>query len=292
MCGDGGKRSGFSLTELLAVISIITLLLGILAPALNKARKQAKTMLGLTNQRQIVNALNLYAADNGETYPESVATIGVASGYWNWQEPTMLTGYRKRSPQIYRAISGYLGSYISDAKIMQCINAPRKYDRLQQAWKAGDDWDNPETPQPKDPVIGTYCFWWNYIGWLGEEKLFRGPRNSMGEPGRSKLLVSCYLGYDHWRSTKSFGSCEKFNGAKLLPQTWVASAYWACAGGESVNLNTIDVKLQAGYIDGHVESFAPWETVPMKVSIRDDGSIPYPDGVGPGTFYLPKTALK
>jgi hypothetical protein len=280
------------LVELLVVISIVTLLLGILTPVLDKIRKQSRNMLGAANQRQIVDAVTVFAADNKGIYPESVATIGIVSGNWNWQEPTTLIGYRKRSPQIHRAISEYLGSYISIAKIMQCVKAPQKYRYMQQAWIAGDLWDNPETPQPTDPLIGTYCFWWNYIGWLGDDTLFKGPRNSSGGPGQSKLLVSCYFGYDHWRSPKSFVSCEQFNGAKFLPQTWIASAYWQGAAGEGTNLNTIETKLNAGYSDGHVESFVPSQTVPMKVSMRDGGSIPYPDEVGPGIFYLPREAAK
>ncbi len=248
-------------------------------------------MVGISNQRQIVNTVNLYAADNDAAYPESVATIGVISGYWNWQEPTMMTGYRQRSPQIHRAISEYLGSYISDGKMMLCTNAPIKHKYIQRAWDTGDAWDNPDTTQTKDPVTGTYCFWWNYTGWLGEGRVFKGPGNSAGGSCRSKLIVSCYFGYDHWRSPKSFGSCENFKGASILPETWVSSAYWASQSCAISNRDTIEIKLHAGYIDGHVGSFVPAETVPMKVSIRDDGSIPYPDGTGPGIFYLPENGL-
>jgi prepilin-type processing-associated H-X9-DG protein len=58
-----------------------------------------------------------------------------------------------------------------------------------------------------------------------------------------------------------------------------------------VNLNTIDIKLNAGYTDGHVESYKTSEVVPMKVSLIPDGSVPYPNGVGPGIFYLPANAV-
>jgi hypothetical protein len=57
-------------------------------------------------------------------------------------------------------------------------------------------------------------------------------------------------------------------------------------------LNTIEVQLHAGYTDGHVGSFKPSEVVPMRVSLTSDGSKPYPEGVGPGIFYLPTTGLK
>ena len=40
------------------------------------------------------------------------------------------------------------------------------YKHLQQSWDAGDDWDHPETSPRPDPVFGTYCFYWNYTGYL------------------------------------------------------------------------------------------------------------------------------
>ena len=75
------RRRGFTLIELLVVISIISLLMGILLPALGKVRRQAKTLMGMSNQRQIVLALNSFEVDNDDRYPESVAVVGVR-GFW------------------------------------------------------------------------------------------------------------------------------------------------------------------------------------------------------------------
>lgn len=286
------RQKGFTLIEVLVVISIISLLMAILVPALGKARHQARTIVGMGNMRQIVGSVNLFALDNDNQYPESVATIGFGD-HWNWQEPTMLTGYRKRSPQLHRSMSAYLHNYIADASIIFCPNAPKKYKYLQQAWDAGDDWDNPETPPVPDPVIGTYCFYWNYTGYLGNaSQLFKGPRSTLGGRGQSKLLVSDYFGYDHWRSPNAFGSCIKFEGADITEGTWVSSAYWSRpASGSSVNLDTIEISLYGGYTDEHVERYNPSDVIPMKVSITSDGSTPYPSGVGPGIFFLPRNAL-
>ena len=288
---DENQNRGFTLVELLVVMSIISLLFGIMLPALGKVRYKARTMLGMSNQRQITGAVNLYALDNDDLYPESVATVGFGDS-WNWSDPTKLTGNRKRSPGLHRSLSAYLRRYIPDAGTMYCPNAPRKYKYLQQAWDAGDDWDNPETSFPSDPVGGTYCFYWNYTGFLGGDRtLFRGARGpASGGRRYSKLLVTDYFGYDHWRSPNAYGSCERFAGAGITPETWLLSAYW------SRDADTIsgmpDIKLQAGYTDGHVEGYTTSEVVPAKVSITSDGSVPYPDGVGPGIFYLPQNALR
>ena len=283
-------RGGFTLIELLVVISILSMLMAIMVPVLGKIRRQARAMLGMGNQRQTIKTVNCFALDNDERYPESVATIGVLRHHWNWQEPTMMIGYRKRSPRLHRSMSAYLHSYITDASILFCHNAPRKYKYFQHAWDAGDDWDNPETSPRQDPLYGTYCFYWNYIGYLGGRKgIFIGPASLSGGRGESKLLVSDYFGYDHWRSPKAYGSCERFKGASVTEGTWVSSAYWSRNG--DVGLGMPAIKLYAGYTDEHVESFTASEVVKMRVSVTSDGTVPYPDGIGPGVFYLPKNAL-
>jgi len=271
----------------MGVISIVT---AILLPVLGKARRQARAVVNMNNQRQVVSGANCFASDNDESYPESVATIGVLDIHWNWQEPMVLTGTRGRSPRQRRSMSAYLRSYIPDAGTMYCPSAPRRYKYFQRAWDAGDEWDNPETPPKQDPVIGTYCFYWNYIGFLEEGRVFRGPSGPSGGGGQSELVVSDYFGYGHWRSREQYGtfefysSCEKFKGSSVLAETWVGSAYWA-------GLRRRNVALRAGYTDGHVQTFTPSAAVPMKVSITADGSKPYPSGVGPGIIYLPEKAV-
>ena len=284
------RNRGFTLVELLMVMSVISLMAGILLPALSKARHQARKLLGVSNQRQIVSAVSLFAEDNDQKYPESIATIGAE--WWNWQEPMMLTGYRARSPRMHRSMSAYLRNYIEDAGTMHCPNAPRRYKYLQEAWNAGDDWDNPQTPPVQDPVKGTYCSYWNYTGYLEErDYLFKGPRNFAGGPWQSKLLVSDYFGYDHHRNPNSYGSCEKFPGASITEGTLLSSAYWS--DKSSVGPGAPEIKLNAGYTDGHVEDYSASETIAMRVIKVPQTGEPYPygDGIGPGIFYLPRKAL-
>ena len=287
----GESRSGFTLVELLVVVGIVSVLMGILMPALGMARRQAKAILGSSNQRQIIGAVGCYAADNEDRYPLSVATVGTWPSF-NWTEPTTLVGYKKLTPQLNRSMSTYLGSYVSEGSVFSCPSAPKEHTYLQDAWEAGEDWANPEMPIPMTPLSGTYCFYWNYDGYLGGERVvFRGPGGPMGGRRESKLLVSCYLGSDHWRSRKVYSSCERFGGAGVTDETWMASAYWSGRDADD-SVETIEIKPRAGYTDGHVESYSSSDVAPMEVIQDPVTNEPYyPPQAGPGIFYLPQAAL-
>ena len=65
------RSSAFTLIELLVVISIIALLIAILLPALGAARRSARDMQCLSNQRQIGVGLYGYSVENKDFLPIS-----------------------------------------------------------------------------------------------------------------------------------------------------------------------------------------------------------------------------
>lgn len=94
---------GFSLVELLVVIGIISVLLAILLPAMNRAREQARSVACMSNLRQIGIAMVMYSNDNRQRFPFHADIGGMHAADWiHWQA--------SRDPQ-QSAIARYLGNF-------------------------------------------------------------------------------------------------------------------------------------------------------------------------------------
>ncbi len=99
---------GFTIVELLVVISIIALLIGILLPAIGKARDKARVTTSVSNLRQLAVAHNAYAGDwedaqlslaryNISVYGNMAnynAEIGYdGTGSWSQAHPPLIAGW-------------------------------------------------------------------------------------------------------------------------------------------------------------------------------------------------------
>jgi prepilin-type N-terminal cleavage/methylation domain-containing protein len=82
------KARGFTLVELLVVIGVIAVLIALLMPALNAARRAAQSAGCLSNLRPISAAVFLYAADYEGTMPIqiSIGYTDVSHLVWNYSD--------------------------------------------------------------------------------------------------------------------------------------------------------------------------------------------------------------
>ncbi len=92
---------GFTLVELLVVIAIITLLAGMLLPALKKARDTTKKMACASNMRQLGLAIANYPNDNNGFMP--MASNDITNITWD------------------DVIRGYLGKELTTAQMMSTM---------------------------------------------------------------------------------------------------------------------------------------------------------------------------
>jgi prepilin-type processing-associated H-X9-DG protein/prepilin-type N-terminal cleavage/methylation domain-containing protein len=104
------RKSAFTLVELLVVIGIIALLIAMLLPALQNARRQAYKTICLSNLRQLGLIVITYVADNKQKLPYS----GLVAGGTTMLSDSPIPGFvaenripRNSRQPFYRGATGY-----------------------------------------------------------------------------------------------------------------------------------------------------------------------------------------
>lgn len=131
------NRSGFSLIELLVVLSIISLLIAILLPALGKAREVAQQTVCGSNTRQITVAQNFYAVDyDGFFAPtESYTRSHMVWGRWT-------------SAGVFKFTGGTPGDdpgptqkeYLVDRELLLCPSRDETVEIAKPWWPSENRW--------------------------------------------------------------------------------------------------------------------------------------------------------
>jgi len=108
------KQKGFTLIEMLVVISIIAVLMAVLLPVLGRARSQAISVVCSSNLRQLVLANIGYSTENNGFFVPAASDIWDSSGYHRWH------GVRKSLNEAFDPKLGPLAEYLANGKVKEC----------------------------------------------------------------------------------------------------------------------------------------------------------------------------
>ena len=109
--------SAFTLTELLTVIAVIGILMGLLLPALNSSRENARRLSCMNNLKQIGLAMMAYASDHDNHTPPALNADNPPTAWY-----TALTNGNYTTAKIFRCPSDR-----TERRLAGDLQTPRSY---------------------------------------------------------------------------------------------------------------------------------------------------------------------
>ena len=218
------RKNAFTLIELLVVISIISLLIAILLPALGKARESANSVKCLANYRQLGVSFHAYAADYNDTLPPSRDGLSLSppSGgdEWNWNWITKMKAYVNKSPDI-----------------LTCPTGHNRNETLTPVLGAGNGWLN-----------GLNYRYNNYFGSWGTNTAWQYPAKPKMRPRRISFFT-------HAAKVVALVDADYINNPPPNNYPRFASAYltpaWLPGNGDEISVDRHTKGENYLFVDGH-----------------------------------------
>jgi len=262
------NTTGFTLVELLVVISIIAILMSILMPALGRAREAGRRIICSSNQKQLTLAWQMYAMDNDDRLcnPDSKSKAWASAG-----DDDIIGGTEL---QIKR---GVLWPYTQSIKLYECQSA-RNYRSVHRRPKRLRDYSMSRT-------MGYPAGYWN------EEpiKVFK-TLSQISRPSEKMVFIGADGGYG---GVASFAVWEA---------GWLAWPFWPLSQGSTfttwafprfshapiMSWHTITARHSGGcnlsFADGHCKYWKYKDQRTVKLALEEtdrqdeiDASVDNPD---------------
>jgi len=196
---------GFTLVELLVVISIIAIILAILLPCLHKVKEQARRAVCQNNLHQAGAAMFMYAGDFDDALPIGSIIDRTAPGYTtSWDKADQMALVNAETMM-------HLGqSYGLTDEHATCETA-RKY------FEAKEDWLEPRQASPQYTQVFQigWIYWGNRGDWmdLNTGKKYVTVRK-LSDRSTSKTLATCFC-YDRYGAVGSGGDWPAWYGSHI-----------------------------------------------------------------------------
>jgi len=244
---------GFTLVELLVVITIVALLISILLPGLNVAKAQSRSVICKTNLYQLALANICYATGNDEYFVPAASDLwDTNGGLHRWH------GVRATSDDAFDPTKGPLASYLADGQVKECPENVKfhKGATFNESFEKG---------------CGGYGYNLTYIG----STQWRGGIATIDEWKESYIETTKLTEVARPVATIMFADTAFLQNGKLIEYSFTTERYWLSDGVPVLDSSpqpTIHfrhrLKANVAWVDGHV------------------GSVDMPDEYDSSTAYL------
>ncbi|MBC7783821.1 MAG: prepilin-type N-terminal cleavage/methylation domain-containing protein [Burkholderiales bacterium] len=220
------RKAGFTLVELLVVIGIIALLIGILLPALNKAREAARVVKCGANLKSIGQGIALYVSQNRGVFPASNYYKGLRFEGSGQLPTTPDAGYVHWSSYLYgeKGATGTDQPFLSDRgwDAFRCPSLPNgglppantyaaNSDGLPNETPGVIDWQAPRVAYTVNEALLPRGLFRQFVGDRGNVRAYHGVKAAQVKASSTTILAT-----EIWGNQLAVQAASLVDGSSLV----------------------------------------------------------------------------